>query len=256
MKTKCKSAADDYVRWKDELAATSRGRHFLELHQEETRTQAKQEVAVIVDELRSVLKRKSTDADRQADLLRVLRGEFEEFGRYIQKTRHEIAALVPEEDGSSWIKTARGELDAIVLATEQATYDILGAAEEVQRLVGLLPGEGASAPVREALESQVTAILTACSFQDITGQRTTKVVNALRFLEARVNTMIEIWGSSVSDRAETGPIEQRPDGHLLNGPALAGGISQDDVDSLLLKAAPALAVAESASQADIDALFK
>jgi chemotaxis regulatin CheY-phosphate phosphatase CheZ len=253
-------AEDDYLRWKREFAGTPRGRDFLERYEEECRYVAKQEVAELVDELRSLLKRKATHAHRQADLLRVLRREFEEIGRYIEQTRSEIAALGPEQDGTSWINTARGELDAIVTATEQATYDILGAAEEVQRLVGALPREGVDAPLREALEGQVTAILTACSFQDITGQRTTKVVNALRFLEARVNSMIDIWGSSEAKSAiALVPGEGRPDAHLLNGPALTGGISQDDVDELMgAKVPPALAAAATASssQADIDALFE
>ena len=40
---------------------------------------------------------------------------------------------------------------------------------------------------------------TACSFQDITGQRTEKVVNVLRFIEQRINAMIEIWGVEDTD---------------------------------------------------------
>ena len=89
-------------------------------------------------------------------------------------------------------------------------------------------------------------ILMACSFQDITGQRTTKVVNTLRYLEQRVNAMIEIWGIESMDGAKpplhaAPPDDQRPDSHLLNGPALEGGVSQDDVDALLAGLEPALA---------------
>jgi chemotaxis regulatin CheY-phosphate phosphatase CheZ len=248
---------EDYLAVRRELATTPRGRGFLALLDERARAAAKQEVAMLVDELRALLQRNATHAHRQGELLRVLRSEFEEISRYIQETRREIAALRPEEDGSSWIKTATGELDAIVSATEQATYDILGAAEEVQRLVLRLPDEGESGTIRKALEDQVTSILTACSFQDITGQRTTKVVNAIRFLEARVNSMIAIWGSDKSAPASARPADARPDAHLLNGPALGGGISQEQADALIASGtARAGKPTSSASQAEIDALFE
>ena len=46
----------------------------------------------------------------------------------------------------------------------------------------------------DKIDQRATDIYTACSFQDITGQRTDKVVQALRFIEQRINAMIEIWG--------------------------------------------------------------
>jgi chemotaxis regulatin CheY-phosphate phosphatase CheZ len=103
-------------------------------------------------------------------------------------------------------------------------------------------------------------LMVACSFQDLTGQRMTKVVNALRYLEQRVNTMIEIWGITPEDAAKVKQQlnDTRPDAHLLNGPAREGeGVAQDDVDRLLNGdgAAPVPANA-TASQDDIDALFK
>jgi hypothetical protein len=82
---------------------------------------------------------------------------------------------------------------------------------------------------------QVTEVLTACSFQDITGQRTTKVVNTLRYLEQRVNSMMEIWGvDGVTPTAAPPPDieDRRPDAHLIHGPAADGGPSQADVDAL------------------------
>src|SRR6185312_16347270 len=60
-----------------------------------------------------------------------------------------------------------------------------------------------------------------------------KVVNTLHYLEKRVNSMIEIWGTDgmpIAPGQEMG--DTRPDAHLLNGPSL-NGVSQDDVDALL-----------------------
>ena len=71
----------------------------------------------------------------------------------------------------------------------------------------------------------------ACSFQDITGQRTTKVVNTLRYIEQRVNSMIAIWDLTETTKAKIEPLDKRPDAHLLNGPS-SNGVSQDDVDAM------------------------
>jgi hypothetical protein len=77
-------------------------------------------------------------------------------------------------------------------------------------------------------------VFTACSFQDLTGQRTTKVINALRYIEQRVAALIALWGLSEADAGNPppGPQDTRPDGHLLHGPSL-DGIDQGGVDRLM-----------------------
>ena len=72
-------------------------------------------------------------------------------------------------------------------------------------------------------------IVEACSFQDVTGQRISKVVNTLAFIDDRLDTLLEAFDGvpdSVSD-------EDDGSDPLLNGPQLDGeGISQNDVDSM------------------------
>ena len=74
----------------------------------------------------------------------------------------------------------------------------------------------------------------ACNFQDITGQRITKIVNTFKFVEARINSMIEIWGADAIASVEPKVTDDGdPDAALLNGPQLGdGGINQDDIDKL------------------------
>ena len=153
---------------------------------------------------------------------------------YIQQTRQEIAALRPAEAGSNRIMAATGELDAIVSATERATSDILNCAERIQAAAARLPKNDEIRATVGEIESQAIEIMTACSFQDITGQRTTKVVNVLRYIEQRVNSMVQIWsGDAVDTPAALEQADTRPDAHLLNGPAADGaGVSQDDIDAL------------------------
>ena len=80
----------------------------------------------------------------------------------------------------------------------------------------------------------IIKIFEACNFQDITGQRITKVVTTVKFIEERVNSMINIWGPesfAEIEVVEAPPTD--PDHDLLSGPQLGNsGVSQDDIDKL------------------------
>ncbi len=191
----------------------------------------REEIAALSAFLRSSL---SLTRDSTVD---VLRRELQEMSAMIQQAKREIAAMKPQGSRTdNRILSATEELDAIVSATERATGEILTKAErlgEVCGLVGALPGGGA---LQQELATISTDLLIACSFQDITGQRITKVVNVLRYLETRINSMVEIWGRdafvSVTPAA-TEATEGRADAHLLNGPqSQSEAISQNDVDRL------------------------
>ena len=187
--------------------------------------------------------------------IQILRQELQEMSSYILQTRNEIAALRPSEGSQNRIIAATGELDAIVSATERATSSILNSAERVLAAIEKIPASPGIADARAEIQNEATEILMACSFQDITGQRTTKVVNTLRYLEQRVNAMLEIWGSGDAKAAAKvkEAEDSRPDAHLLNGPALEGGVSQDDVDALLAGIEPALASAPEPAAANMNA---
>ena len=63
----------------------------------------------------------------------------------------------------------------------------------------------------------------ACSFQDITGQRVTKVVKSVTNIEDRVNALIEIWGKAALEEVEVKPDREKSvDEVLLHGPQLNG----------------------------------
>jgi hypothetical protein len=136
---------------------------------------------------------------------------------------------------------ATNELDSIVTQTETATSEILGAAEKLQEIAFILREAKVEPEACDAIEGLIMQIYTACSFQDLTGQRTQKVVHVLRYLEGRINSMIDIWGLDGSEStAAAAPVvvDSRPDAHLLNGPALEGeGIDQSQIDSLMDAAA-------------------
>ncbi len=134
----------------------------------------------------------------------------------------EIAAINAPEQDQSRLGGASAALDAIVRSTEQATSDILGAAEEVQELAWTLRENGVDNGLCDQLDRHATQIYTACSFQDITGQRISKVVAVLKELERATGDLLGEYEG-----------DTRPDAHLLNGPAKEGeGIDQAAVDAL------------------------
>ena len=278
---------EEYLEIEEVLASNARGRAFLRMRDKRSQTLSATDLQRLLRELREERGKEDTGGGKRDEPhVRILREELREMSAYIHQTRREIAALRPADAGANRIMAATGELDAIVSATERATSDILNAAEHIQALADKLPREGEVGAVAQEIAMQITEVLTACSFQDITGQRTTKVVNTLRYIEQRVNSMIEIWGTDGSIQpAIMPPTDTRPDAHLMNGPATDGGPSQDDVDALLAKldqniapialpqrrpepaaSAPAAAPARrpapaapppgaTSSQSDIDALF-
>ncbi len=221
----------EFVAVEDAMGQTELGRSFLDEH---ARRNSMVRAHDVMDVLTDV--RQSLAAQSASTPVEILRRELQEMSASIMETRREIAAIKPDDAGDNRIMSATGELDVIVSATERATTEILSSAEQVQDVAMRLREEGVDAASCDELDNHVINIFTACSFQDITGQRTTKVVNVLRYLEQRVNTMIEIWGVEGIE-PNVVPMEKpddRPDSQLMDGPQMEGeGASQDDIDRIL-----------------------
>jgi len=165
-----------------------------------------------------------------------LYAEVESLARYIVNAKSEIAALRPDEIMSDHIPSATDELDAIVGSTEEATNGILQAMESLESLVGEMSPE-----LGEKVTDAVTKVYESCNFQDVTGQRITKVVKALKHIESKVDALVGAFGEDIAKYKAAHPTaeakkEQDPmsDAALLNGPQLPDNASkQDDIDALL-----------------------
>ncbi len=156
---------------------------------------------------------------------------------FISKMKQEMSEIVPDEIKSNFIPIATDELDEVVIATEEATNKILDCCEEIQTLALECEPE-----VKEKIEGLTTAIFEACNFQDITGQRITKVVTTLKHIEERVNELIASFESSGIESKEKGESKKitpnqsnDPYKDLINGPARTAEqkIDQDEIDRLL-----------------------
>lgn len=158
--------------------------------------------------------------------------EFIEIAEYIQNTKQEISHLQANDLQSKHIPEAGHELDEIVSATENATTQIMECAEAILEADTSDPDA-----YQQLVNDKVMIIFEACSFQDLTGQRISKVVETLEHIETRVGRFANAIGASDAEpvvRQEETKRAKRKKDLMLNGPAKTGeGVSQDDVDALL-----------------------
>ncbi|MEX0583553.1 MAG: hypothetical protein WD185_07780, partial [Sneathiella sp.] len=179
---------------------------------------------------------KAVEAKASAEL-QILRHELQELSDVILETRREIASLSSSKTGQKLVSVT-DQLDAVVGDTETATNTILEAVETIEDKSESLGLHASSPEEMESLEAISTAIMKiyeACNFQDVTGQRISKVVSTLGFVDERINKMIDILGGEEElqelDIAELKP--QFDEDVELSGPQPDGHeISQDEIDSL------------------------
>ena len=165
--------------------------------------------------------------------------ELEVLALYIDNAKMEIASLRPDEIQQEHIPSATDELDAIVAHTEEATGTILDAAEKLEELAA-----SSDKKTAETITEAVTSIYEACNFQDITGQRITKVVKTLKHIEQKVDALISAFGEQVNNGLEE---KKKADGEtkkkseersedevLMHGPQLEENAqSQKEIDAIL-----------------------
>ncbi len=162
---------------------------------------------------------------KEASLLQ----EVEELARTISVAKTEIAALRVGDITDHDIPFATDELDAIVDHTAQATHAILASCETLDQVADTVTGDPAL-----RLQDATTKIYEACSFQDITGQRITKVVNTLKMIEEKVAHIISTFGPDMTHADRKANAGNGPEAHLLNGPQLPEhAMDQSDIDKLL-----------------------
>ena len=157
--------------------------------------------------------------------------ELKDLQRIIDEARREIGNARVSEIGGKHIPTETDELDAVVEATADATGKIMDACDVINEKAAEAGGEAG-----DAISAEVIKVYEACSFQDITGQRITKVVTTMKTIEEKVDRLLKSLG-------ETLPIEETQaeeedarseDEKLMNGPQMDDqAISQDEIDKLL-----------------------
>ena len=174
---------------------------------------------------------------KASEELQQLRQELQELSDVILETRREIASLNSSKNGQK-INSVTDQLDAVVGDTETATNSILEAVEAIEDKSEKLELHASSPEEAESVEvinNSVMKIYEACNFQDVTGQRISKVVSTLSFVDERISKMIDILGGE-EELKELEVVELQPqfdEDVELSGPRPEGHeISQDEIDSL------------------------
>ncbi|MEA2869029.1 MAG: chemotaxis protein CheZ [Bradyrhizobium sp.] len=158
----------------------------------------------------------------------------------ISRTKREIAVLHGKSFNGEEMARVNGELGAVVGGTEEATQQILEAAESIDQAASAMSKVNSPDQQKllsEEIQERVVSIFEACNFQDLTGQRIKKVMTTMKFIENHITIMMDIWGGVDAIKAHAPAIVDTREGDekLLNGPKLAddvGHASQDDIDAL------------------------
>src|ERR1700733_6431815 len=158
----------------------------------------------------------------------------------ISRTKREIAVLHGNSFNGEEMARVNGELGAVVGGTEEATQQILEAAESIDQAATALTKVNSPDQQKllsEEIQERVVSIFEACNFQDLTGQRIKKVMTTMKFIENHITIMMDIWGGVDAIKAHAPPIVDLREGddRLLNGPKVEGDVghaSQDDIDAL------------------------
>ncbi|WP_321502495.1 protein phosphatase CheZ [Breoghania sp.] len=224
---------EDYEAIESAVMETTRGRWFLSEYARRNRNADTEVLLSAIGQLEGLMK-----TERKGPKLERIQLDLADMAEAITRTKREIAQIKTESNDGDRFAEASSELDAIVTQTEGATQDILQKAELVQEIAWTLREQGVDEASCDAIDAHTTDIFMACSFQDLTGQRTQKVVQVLRYLESRINEMMEIWGVDANEmKVDVGPInpeDHRPDRDLLHGPQSTDkAIKQNTVDELM-----------------------
>ncbi len=158
----------------------------------------------------------------------------------INRTKREIAVLHGKSFNGEEMAKVNGELGAVVGGTEEATQQILEAAESIDQAATALTKVNSPDQQKllsEEIQERVVSIFEACNFQDLTGQRINKVMTTMKFIENHITVMMDIWGGVDAIKAHAPAIvdTREGDARLLNGPKAEGDVghaSQDDIDAL------------------------
>lgn len=159
---------------------------------------------------------------------------------YARDARERLKNVRPNALKNEHLPIATEELEAIVEHTEEATNTIMELAETMMEL------DPKDARYSETINDSLMQIFEACSFQDITGQRASRVKDTINATSEQIAEVSQVLGAkhdeTVGDAEETEEEKHRRE-NLVHGPQSSDeAISQDDVDEVI-------------NQDDIDSLF-
>lgn len=154
------------------------------------------------------------------------------------RIKNELASIKHPSEDNDLLGSVAEQLAAISDETSTATNEIMEATETIQevndRLIEEIKFRGAR-PNFDIINDNVNKILEACTFHDITGQRLTKIVDAINTLESTLNSIVTVVGKEAlqSMTVDSKAFHKDDDGIELAGPQIGDTeFSQEDIDKL------------------------
>lgn len=156
----------------------------------------------------------------------------------IGRTAADMASLLAGTKSGAQASRISRELAAIVTGTERATQAILQAAEEIDQSAHALATalKNHERGLVHDIQERVVQIFEVCNFQDLTGQRVSKAVTTLRFIEEHIDRMLEIW-QKIEQLKPVADVRKDDEKRFLNGPKLSGDgghSTQSEIDKIFV----------------------
>lgn len=187
--------------------------------------------------------------EEKVEEVALVKNEIRALSHAIETTKREIATLYRSQGDGNRLDVVTHELDSVVNDTEIATQNIMDIAEQIddlsERLGAVAEGSQVISDIAEQISSHTMRMFESCNFQDLTGQRITKVVNTLQLIDERLSKIVDIWGP---EDIETMEVDADPTGldgltKIVNQRSVeVEKVTQDEADEIM-------------SQDDLDALF-
>lgn len=158
---------------------------------------------------------------------------------HLQKIKEEVASIKHPNSNIDHFGTVADQLTAIAKATEDATETIMESTEGINNVLTELREQikyAGAAYYFDRIADKIGLIFESCSFQDITGQRITKIIKEMNLIEGTLNSLVVILGERglAALPLDEKKIDDGSKGDIaMQGPQLSGkGVSQDDIDKL------------------------
>ncbi len=160
--------------------------------------------------------------------------EFREIALYLAKTKKEVCQIQADDLRCGRIPEAGRELQTIVEATESATNRIMECAETIMTADPSNP-----ATYHAIINDSIMSIFEACSFQDSTSQKISKIVETLTCIDERVSKYAKTMNNIDSQFSHTSIDQEESRRPERNGRLVLddrkvdnGSVNPDGIDNL------------------------
>lgn len=173
----------EYEAIEEAIMQNPRGRWFLNEYARRNRAADTNRLLEAIDRLYNAAVETRAHAD-----LGFIWNDLDDMRRSIDAARRDIAAVKPREN--TRLENPAQDAAAVAAAAERATLDILAAVERLQAIAETLRAGKADNDLCDEIETHARGIFMASAYQDMTGQRIARLVNALAYIETRITALL------------------------------------------------------------------